>query len=83
MKHRKLLIEIIGWYGVFAVLLAYALTSFSVIVASDLLYSVLNLTGALGIGISTFHKRDYQPPVLNIVWATIAVITLIVSMHSL
>ena len=83
MKHRKLLIEIIGWYGVFAVLLAYALTSFSVIVASDLLYSVLNLTGALGIGISTFHKRDYQPLVLNIVWATIAVITLIMSMHSL
>jgi len=67
----------IGWYGVLAILLAYILVSFSVIVTKSVAYQLLNLTGAVGIVIEAAAKKDAQPVALNIVWATIAVIALI------
>ena len=71
------LIEIAGWYGAVAIVLAYALSSFSVITPDTALYQILNLTGALGIIIVSFHKKAYQPGTLNIIWAVIALIALI------
>lgn len=73
--NRKL-IELLGWYGVIAILGAYALLSFSVIKSNTLLYQLLNLTGAIGIVVHSFGKKAYQPGVLNIVWALIALVAL-------
>ncbi len=75
-KPSTLLIEILGWYGVGAVLLAYGLTNFDVISTKHLIYPVLNLSGALCIGVSAYKKHDYQPFALNLVWAGIALIAL-------
>jgi len=73
----KKLQNIIGWYGVLAILLAYILLSFKLISSQGVIYQLLNLTGALGIVVEALSKRDAQPAALNIVWAVVAAIALI------
>lgn len=65
-----------GWYGVIAILAAYALMSFKIIQSDGLLYQLLNLTGAIGIATEAASKKDKQPVVLNIVWAVIALVAI-------
>jgi hypothetical protein len=72
----KKLIEIYGWYGMAAILLAYALASFSIISSAGLIYQILNGSGALGVMLASFHRKAYQPAALNLIWALIAVIAL-------
>ena len=76
-QKKRLLIEIFGWYGTVAIVGAYALSSFSIIKPDNLIYQLLNLTGALGIIADTFYKKDYQPGVLNVIWSIIALIAII------
>lgn len=68
--------ELAGWYGVTAILVAYTLVSFEVLETDTLLYQLLNLTGALGIIITSLTKKDTQPVVLNVVWACVALIAI-------
>ena len=75
MKHKAE--NYFGWYGVLAILLAYLLVSFNVIAPKTLSYQLLNLTGALGIVVEALSKKDAQPAVLNIIWAVIAVASII------
>ena len=77
MVKQKIIDETIGWYGTCAVVLAYALVSFNYLSPSTFLYQVLNGTGALGIVYISFKKKAYQPGVLNIIWAIIALIAII------
>lgn len=67
------IIEWIGWYGVAATILAYVLVSFLVLSPSSLYYQGLNATGALGVTLETWVRRDYQPFWLNLIWAGIAI----------
>ncbi len=76
-KSRTVIVDILGWYGISAVLLAYALTSFEVILPQSNLYHLLNLTGALGIIVEAHSKRDYPAVTLNIIWALIAIASVI------
>ena len=72
----KLFIEIYGWYGAVAIVLAYALVSFGALSPTGLLFQLLNATGALGIVLVSFYKKAYQPGVLNIIWTFIALVAL-------
>lgn len=45
---RESIDEIIGWYGMGAILLAYALVSFNFLSVSSTIYQLLNFTGAAG-----------------------------------
>ncbi len=74
---NKKLIEIFGWYGTCAIVIAYILVSFSVISSSSFQYQILNLTGALGIAAISFYRRTYQPAVLNLIWFVVALIAII------
>ena len=74
---KKYIEEIIGWYGTIAIVLAYAMSSFGVISSNSLFYQVLNGTGALGIVYISLKKKAYQPGVLNIVWAVIALVAIV------
>jgi len=74
MKQTK---NLIGWYGVLAILLAYVLISFKVLDANSLPYQLLNLTGAIGLIIETAAKKDTQPVLLNLVWAAVALVAII------
>lgn len=69
----NIFIEIFGWYGAIAIITAYALVSFEVIIPESLTYQLLNLTGSVGILLSALQKKDYQPVFLNIVWILIAI----------
>lgn len=73
----KRLIDIIGWAGVGLILLAYGLVSFAVISNRQGLYQILNLIGSLGIVVSSFNKKDYEPLALNVAWALIAIFGLL------
>ena len=70
-------ISLIGWYGVLAILAAYALVTFSVVNPHNYPYQLLNLTGAISLVIEAYSKRDYQPATLNVVWSIIAIVALI------
>jgi len=65
-----------GWYGVCAILGAYILVSFGVIVTKSYIYQLLNLTGAIGIMLEAASKKDKQPVVLNVVWALVALVAI-------
>ncbi len=69
--------EVLGWYGVIAILLAYLLNSFNVINSSGVWYSFLNLTGAITVVIDAWKQKNYQPVVLNLIWAIVALISLL------
>ncbi len=75
--NKDLLDEIIGWYGMTAILLAYALVSFNFLSTSNLIFQLLNLTGAGGVAFISFKKNAYQPGLLNIAWAIIAMLAII------
>jgi hypothetical protein len=70
-------ISFLGWYGVIATVGAYILVSFFSVAPTGLVYQLLNLTGALGITIETYYKKDYQPFWLNLIWALIAAIAIV------
>lgn len=69
--------ELIGWCGAGAILLAYALISFKLLSSSTFLYQILNGAGALCIAYISFKKKAYQPGILNVIWAIIALIAII------
>jgi len=75
MKHRA--VSILGWYGVLAILSAYGLLSLGLIESRSITYQILNLTGAATLAYETINKRDFQPAVLNVVWALIAAVALL------
>ena len=72
----KTINEIIGWYGISAILIAYSLINLNFLTINNLSYILLNLTGSIGILYNSYKKKDYQPVILNIIWAIIALITL-------
>ena len=77
MNTKKFIEESIGWYGTVAIISAFALVSFEILPATNLIYQVLNGTGALSIVYISFKKKAYQPGVLNIIWAIIATVAII------
>lgn len=79
---KQYIMDILGWYGVTAVLVAYALVSFQLISAPTLIYNILNLTGAIGIIVEAQSKKDYPAVSLNIIWAIIAIISILVNLPS-
>ena len=74
---KKYIEEVIGWYGTVAIVAAYAMSSFGILPSNSLIYQILNGTGALGIVYISLKKKAYQPGVLNIIWAVIALIAII------
>ena len=75
MKHKAE--NYFGWYGVLAILAGYLLVSFNLLAAKSLDYQLLNLTGAIGIFFEAMSKKDVQPAVLNVIWAVIAVLSIV------
>ncbi len=63
--------EVFGWYGTLAIIGAYALISFNFTDANNLMYQLLNITGAAGIEYISMQKKTYQPAVINMIWFVI------------
>lgn len=78
MDHkRQFIVEILGWYGLIAVVIAYGSVSLSFVSPNTYIYQFLNLSGSVGLGLVAFVKRAYQNSVLNLVWGAVAVVALI------
>jgi hypothetical protein len=73
----KNLTQVFGWYGMIAIVLAYALINFNILTSNDIAYQLLNCSGALGLFWVSFKKHDYQPEILNLVWALIALVAIL------
>lgn len=69
--------EVFGWVGAALLLIGYMLVSFSVIPGNGILYQLINLVGSLGILAIALYKRDWQPGILNLVWAAIAFVAVV------
>ena len=69
---KKVFFNLLGWYGVLAILAAYVLLNLSFFDAKNIFYQLLNFTGALAIVFSSLRKKDYPPVVLNLIWALVA-----------
>jgi hypothetical protein len=70
-------VEFLGWVGVAATVSAYAAISIGVLAPTDLLYPALNIFAGVAIGTETLVHRDFQPFWLNVIWGTIALISLL------
>ena len=81
-KMLEFITEACSWYGVVAILGAYALLSFGILDSQHLTYQLLNLSGGIGIVIDAVADKNTQPAVLNTIWAVIAVIAIIRSFVS-
>lgn len=70
-------IEALGWYGVLAILTAYAATSLILLAPTNLWVVILNGTGAAALAWHSAARSDLQPLALNLIWLAIAVAALI------
>lgn len=71
-----MIFDILGWIGMVLVLLAYILLSTNKI-SNGKLYQVLNLVAALLMAIGLFPTKAWFSFALQVVWALIAVISLV------
>lgn len=69
--------EILGWYGMLALIGAYFLVSFGYIVAEELTFQTLNLTGGMSLVVFALSKRATQLAILNIFWILIGVVAMV------
>jgi len=68
--------SISGWIGMFLILLAYILVSNKKIKPTSKRYQLLNFLGAIGVGINAYYENATPAFVLQIIWATIAIISI-------
>ncbi len=69
--------DVAGWYGMLAILAAYAANSFGVLTNDHFVLHALNLTGAAGVAWVCWCKRTWQAFWLEAVWAVIATVALV------
>ncbi len=75
---ENILPTIAGWIGMILILVAYYLVSIKKVTGESRLYQSLNFFGALGIVYNTFVQQAWPAMALNIVWAIIAIKTLLI-----
>ena len=73
----RLGINIIGWLGSIAVLLAYVLVSTNRLKGDSVPYQLLNLFGGFFLMANTFYFGAYPSTAVNLVWLSIAIIALV------
>lgn len=74
MNSSRFYTELVGWYGVVAILFAYTGNMFGWFTVQHPAYLALNITGSLGIVIDAWQQKNWQPVVLNAIWILVAII---------
>jgi len=72
-----MILEIIGWLGTILILIAYFLVSIKKIEPTSGKYQLLNLFGAIGVGLNSLIHRALPSVGINIAWMIIAIYALI------
>lgn len=68
--------DICGWYGMTALITAYALVSFGIIPGQGLAYQLLNMSGAIGLTVIALAKNVPQSVLLNVFWMIIGFVAI-------
>jgi hypothetical protein len=69
-------VNIIGWLGSAAVILAYVLISMNRLKGDSIAYQMLNLIGGAFLAINTLYLGAYPSTFVNLIWIGIALIAL-------
>ncbi len=72
----NLFVDILGWAGAVALLVAYALISRGHFLGHSVRYQILNVFGSLGLIVNTAYYRAYPSTFVNVVWIGIGAYTL-------
>ncbi|MGE5156177.1 MAG: CBU_0592 family membrane protein [Betaproteobacteria bacterium] len=70
------LIDLLGWGGAAAVLVAYGLVSAGRVTGRSGFYQVLNAVGSALLMVNTYYYRAYPSTFVNVLWLGIAVYAL-------
>ena len=76
MLTTNFLIELIGWVGTVAYLVAYALVSLKKAEGDSVLYQAMNIFAGVLLVIYSLYLKAYATTGLNAVWAVIGLYTL-------
>lgn len=74
--NRDMFSEIVGWIGAFLVIAAYFLVSTKKLSPTSTTYQLMNLLGALGVGVNVLVQKAYPSLAIQIVWGLIALFAL-------
>lgn len=74
--------QVVGWMGAFLIVLAYFLISYKKVKSDSRVYQLMNLVGAVGVGINASYQKAWPSLAIQIVWGIIAIIALAKSLKS-
>ncbi len=67
----------IGWVGTGLIVIAYLLNSNNKISSNSKWYQIINLFGAIFVGVNVFTQQAWPAFTLQVIWGVIAIIALI------
>ena len=73
---KSTLLELFGWLGTAFVIISYVLLT-SGTITDDWRYHLLILVGSFLVALISFVKKAWQPFVLNVLFALLALLTLL------
>jgi hypothetical protein len=68
----------VGWFSAVLLLMAFGLSATGIIRATSAIYLLLNFGGAVGLAYASLSRRAYPPAVLNMIWAFVAAMSLLI-----
>ncbi len=74
----ELFFQTAGWIGTILCLVAYFLVSREYVTSKSRSYALMNLFGALGIGLNVFHHQAWPAVTLEVIWGAIAIFSLLI-----
>lgn len=69
--------DAVGWVGAAALLVAYAMVSHKKLEGDSATYQLLNISGSLLLAANTIFYGSYPSTFVNLIWAGIAVFSIV------
>ena len=73
----ELFVQSSGWIGTILIILAYFLVSLQYVKGTNKIYQLMNLFGAIGVGINVLYQEAWPVLVLEVTWGIIATYSLV------
>lgn len=73
----EIIMQIIGWVGTILIITAYFLVSKNKVDGNSNSYQIMNLVGAVCLGINVYYVQSWPALALQVMWGAIAITTLL------
>lgn len=70
------IVNLIGWTGTILMAMSYFLVSSDKVKSTDTSYQLMNLFGAVFLGINVFYQKAWPAFAFEVIWVTIAIYAL-------